>query len=242
MQSLTPLAQAVSINQNFFDYIRSGFQYIFEHWDRISPGFFEHLRITGFSLSVALLIALPLGTLISRVGWLSAPVLSILGILYTIPSLAFLAFLVPFYGLGFTTTVIVLIIYAQTQLVRNVALGFRGIDPAIMEAARGLGMSKWQIFYKIEIPLAAPIAVAGMRIATLSIISIATVGAYVGAGGLGTYIKPNNAPRIIAAGIILVITIAVLADQFFRLIERLLAGYRTRRMPKPKANPTPKRA
>lgn len=235
------LAQA-TINQNFFEYIASGFQYIFEHWDRVAPSFFEHLQITGFSLAVALLIAIPFGVLISRVQWLSTPILSILGVLYTIPSLAFLAFLVPIYGLGFTTTVIVLIIYAQTQLVRNIALGFRGIDPAILEAARGMGMSNWQIFYKIEIPLAAPIAVAGMRIATLSIISIATVAAFVGAGGLGTLIKPNKAPRIIAAGIIMVIVIAVFADQIFRLLERLLAGYRTRRMPKPKANPTPKRA
>jgi osmoprotectant transport system permease protein len=105
-----------------------------------------------------------------------------------------------------------------------------------------MGMSNWQIFYKIELPLAAPIAVAGMRIATLSIISIATVGAFVGAEDLGSLMKPNNAPRVIAAGIILIILIAVVADQLFRLIERLLAGYRTRRMPKPKANPTPKRA
>ena len=235
------LAQA-TLNQNFFEYIASGFQYIFEHWDRVSPSFIEHLQITGFSLAVALLVAIPFGVLISRVQWLSTPILSVLGVLYTIPSLAFLAFLVPIYGLGFTTTVIVLIIYAQTQLVRNIALGFRGIDPAILEAARGMGMSNWQIFYKIEIPLAAPIAVAGMRIATLSIISIATVAAFVGAGGLGTLIKPTKAPRIIAAGIIMVILIAVIADQLFRLLERLLAGYRTRRMPKPKANPVPKRA
>jgi osmoprotectant transport system permease protein len=239
--ALEPLAQA-QINQNFFDYIQSGFQYIFEHWDRVSPSFFEHLRITGFSLAVALLIAIPLGILISRVGWLSTPVLGILGILYTIPSLAFLAFLVPIYGLGFTTTVIALIVYAQTQLVRNIALGFKGIDPAILESAHGMGMSEWQTFWKVELPLAAPIAVAGLRIATLSIISIATVGAFVGAGGLGEMIKPINAPRRIAAGIICVIAIAVLADQLFRLLERALAGYRYKKIPRPKANPVPKRA
>ncbi len=241
MKYLEPVAQA-QINQNVFEYIRSGFQYIFEHWDRISPGFFQHLQLTGFSLGVSLVIAIFLGVLISRVNWLSAPVLGILGILYTIPSLAFLAFLVPVYGLGFTTTVIVLIVYAQTQLVRNIALGFKGIDPSILEAARGMGMSKWQTFWKVEVPLAVPIAVAGMRIATLSIISIATVGAFVGAGGLGQYIKPSNAPRIIAAGIILVITIAVLADQLFRLLERSLAGYRYKKIPRPKPNPVPKRA
>lgn len=227
---------------DFFEFIRSGFQYLFEHWDRISPGFFQHLQITGFSLVVSLLIAIPLGILVSKVAWLSAPVLGILGVLYTIPSLAFLAFLVPYYGLGFTTTVIVLIVYAQTQLVRNIALGFKGIDPAVLESARGMGMNNWQVFWKVELPLAVPIAVAGMRIATLSIISIATVGAFVGAGGLGQYLKPNTAPRIIAAGLICIIFIAVLSDQIFRLVERTLAGYRTKKMPKPRANPVPKRA
>ncbi|MDB5081911.1 MAG: hypothetical protein JWP00_3835 [Chloroflexi bacterium] len=240
--NLTGQIAQSQLNQNFFEYIQSGFQYIFERWDRVAPSFFEHLRLTGFSLGVALLIAVPLGILVSRVGWISTPVLGILGILYTIPSLAFLAFLVPFYGLGFTTTVIVLIIYAQTQLVRNIALGFKGIDPAILEAARGMGMSKWQTFWRVELPLAIPIAVAGMRIATLSIISIATVGAFVGAGGLGEMIKPTNAPRRIAAGIICVIAIAVLADQLFRLLERALSGYRYKKTPRPKANPVPKRA
>lgn len=242
MKLLEPFAQIVVPTVDFFEFVRSGFQYLFEHWDRISPGFFQHLQLTGFSLAVALLIAIPLGILVSRVEWISAPVLGVLGILYTIPSLAFLAFLVPIYGLGFTTTVIVLIVYAQTQLVRNISLGFKGIDPSILEAARGMGMSKWQTFWKVELPLAVPIAVAGMRIATLSIISIATVGAFVGAGGLGQYLKPNTAPRIVAAGIICIIAIAVLSDQIFRLIERALAGYRYKKLPRPKANPVPKRA
>lgn len=211
--------------QKFYAYFEAGFKYIFERWDRVSPRFFEHLQITGLSLLIALLIALPLGFLISRVRVLSAPVLGVLGVLYTIPSLAFLAFLVPIYGLSQTTTVIVLVAYAQTMLVRNIALGFTGIDRSIIESARGMGMSGTQVFWQVELPLAIPVMVAGMRIATLSIISIATVGAWVGAGGLGLLLKVDN-PRLNAAGIICVIFIALVADQLYRLIERLTGGYR----------------
>jgi osmoprotectant transport system permease protein len=217
----------------FYNYFATGFQYIFEHWDRVSPRFFEHLQLTGLSLLISLLIALPLGVLISRVRWLSGPVLSVLGFLYTIPSLAFLAFLVPIYGLTSTTTVVVLVVYAQTMLVRNIAIGFNGIDGSILEAARGMGMSGWQVFRQVELPLALPVIVAGMRIATLSIISIATVGAWVGAGGLGLLLKVDN-PRLNAAGIICVILIALVADQIYRAIERLTGGYRNRQPVRPR--------
>ncbi len=212
-------------NPNPIELVQQGFTYIFEHWDRIELFFWEHLKITGVSLAIALVIALPLGVLISRVHWLSAPVLSVLGILYTVPSLAFLAILVPVYGLGFTTVVIVLVAYAQTMLVRNVALAFNGIDPSIIEAARGMGMSGWQTFYKVELPLAVPIILAGMRIATLAIVSIATIGAWVGADSLGKLIKPTNSSTRIMAGILLIIFIAVVADQLYRLVERLAGGY-----------------
>ncbi len=214
----------------FYQYFENGFRYIFERWERVSPRFVEHLQITGLALAIALLIALPLGILISRKRWLSTPVLGVLGVLYTIPSLAFLAFLVPIYGLGFTTTIIVLIVYAQTMLVRNTMLAFTGIDPSIIEAARGMGMSWWQVFWQIELPLAIPVIVAGMRIATLAMVSIATVGAWVGAGGLGQLLKIDN-PRLNAAGIICIVFIALVADQVYRLIERLTGGYRHRQAP-----------
>jgi osmoprotectant transport system permease protein len=211
--------------QKFYLYFENGFKYIFDRWERVSPRFIEHLQIVGISLGIALLIALPLGILISRVRWLSAPVLGVLGVLYTIPSLAFLAFFVPIYGLGFTTTVIVLVIYAQTMLVRNIALGFTGIDRSLIEAARGMGMSGNQVFWQVELPLAIPVIVAGMRIATLSNISIATVGAWVGAGGLGQLLRVDN-PRLNAAGIICVVFIALVADQLYRLLERVTGGHR----------------
>lgn len=113
------------------------------------------------------------------------------------------------------------------MLVRNTALGFNGIDQAILEAARGMGMNKWQTFRRVELPLAVPVIIAGMRIATLAIISIATIGAYVGAGGLGKLIfrDPTNYPQV-AAAVICIIFIAIAADQIYRLLQRLIAGYR----------------
>lgn len=213
-----------------YNYLAKGVEFIFANWggpEGVGQRFGEHLQITGISLLIALLIALPIGFVISRLNWLNTPVLGFLNILYSIPSLAFLAFLIPFFGLGSTTTIVVLIIYAQTMLVRNTALGFNGIDRAVLEAARGMGMSKTQTFRRVELPLAIPVIVAGMRIATLAIVSIATIGAYVGAGGLGKLIfrDPTNAPQV-AAAVICIIFIALAADQIYRLIERLITGYR----------------
>jgi osmoprotectant transport system permease protein len=216
---------------NLYDYIRRGFEYIFQHWDRVAPRFGEHLQLTGISLLIGLLIALPVGFGISRMRWLATPVLGVLNILYSIPGLAFLALLVPFFGLGPTTTIVMLVIYSQTMLVRNTALGFNGIDPAILEAARGMGMSKAQTFWRVELPLAVPIIIAGMRIATLATISIATIGALVGAGGLGKLIvrDPTNYP-VVSAAIICIVFMAIVADQVYRLIEREVAGYRYKKV------------
>ncbi len=215
--------------QDYYLYFENGFRYIFEKWDRVSPRFFEHLQLTGLSLLIGFLIALPVGFLISRVRWLAGPVLGFLGILYTIPSLAFLAFLVPIFGIYPTTTIIVLIAYSQTLLVRNITLGFTGIDGSILEAARGMGMSSAQVFWKVEAPLALPVILAGLRITTLSIISIATVGAWAGAGGLGLLLKVDN-PRLNSAGIICVVFIALVADQLYRQIENLVGAYRTKKV------------
>jgi osmoprotectant transport system permease protein len=211
-----------------FTFFGRGFTYLTERWeDRVQEPFFQHLQITVFTLVVSLAIALPIGVLISKKKALATPVLAVLGILYTIPSLAFLALLVPATGLGFTTTVIVLITYAQTMLVRNTALGFNAIDPAITEAARGMGMSGWQIFWKVELPLALPIILAGVRVAALAIVSIATIAAFVGAGGLGQLIKPQAAPQSQAAGIILLFGIALAIDLSTRLVVRLMSNHHT---------------
>lgn len=200
--------------------------YLLDNPDKVMPFFWEHLSLTFSSLLIALCIALPLGMLIAKFRKLQAPVTGVLGIIYTIPSMALYAALIPYTGLGVTTATIGLVAYAQMILVRNVVAAIQGIDPMMIEAAKGMGMSKLQIILKIEVPLALPVVFAGIRVATVSIISIGTVAAWIGAGGLGRLIfqglNHDHTGKIVAG----TVTIAVLAigtDLLFRLIEKLIS-------------------
>lgn len=197
--------------------------YLFNDFDKIWPRLIEHLTISGLSLLIAFLIALPLGLLLSRAPALATPVLAVLGIIYTIPSLAFFAFLVslPFIGIGAQPAVIALTAYALVVLVRNTMVAFNGVDRSVKEAARGMGMSGSQMLWRIEVPLALPVIVAGARIATLSTLSLTTIGAWIGAGTLGQLLKDGlTRPSKLYAGVICIGVLAVAADLLFRLIER----------------------
>ncbi len=203
--------------------------YLLNHFDRVWPRFVEHLQITGLTLALALLIALPVGLLISRWPRLNTPVLGLFGVIYTIPSLALFAFMIPFLGLGTQTAVIVLVAYSQLALVRNINIAFRGLDPAVLEAARGIGMTPRQVLWQVELPLAIPVILAGVRIATLAIISLATIAAWIGAGGLGQMLLngvSQDNPNVVIAGVICVTALALAADGLFRLIEWTLSPYR----------------
>lgn len=184
----------------------------------------QHLLLTLTALGIALVLALPLGVLVARWRRGGDAILALLGILYTVPSLALLVLLIPFLGLGFQPAVTALVVYAQLVLVRNVAVGLRGVDPAIREAARGMGLNPWQQLTRIEFPLALPVIVAGIRIATLSIIAIATVAALVNAGGLGKLlfdgVGQSNRAKIYV-GSFCVSALAIVSDQLLRLAERL---------------------
>jgi osmoprotectant transport system permease protein len=189
---------------------------------------FEHFYLTGLTLAIALLIALPVGLLISRWRALQGPVLGFLGVIYTIPSLALLAALVPLLGLGTVPAVTALVLYSQLTLVRNVAIGFGGVDPAAVEAARGMGMTARQVLWRVALPLALPVILAGMRIATLAIISLTTIAAWIGAGGLGQVIRDGvqrQDDRLILAGVLAVTVLALGADAIYRGIEWLNTGY-----------------
>lgn len=145
----------------------------------------EHLQMTSFALLIAVLVALPLSLLISRYRWLSVPVLGTLGTLYTVPSLALIILLVPVFGLNSNSVVVAIAIYAQVILVRNITVGLQLIEPALLEAARGMGMNAWQRWVRVQVPLILPIFLAGLRLAAIVGIAIATIGAKFGAGGLG---------------------------------------------------------
>ncbi len=145
----------------------------------------EHLQMTGLAVVIAIAIALPLALLVTRYRRLSVFVLGLLGTLYTVPSLALIILLVPIFGLSRESVVVAMIIYTQVILVRNFSVGLQSIDPAILEAARGMGMNSWQRWWQVQVPLILPICLAGVRLATIVAIAIATIGAKFGAGGLG---------------------------------------------------------
>ncbi len=146
----------------------------------------QHVQMTGLALAVAVLVALPLALLVSRYRWLTVPVLGSLGILYTIPSLALIILLVPLFGLNVRSVIVAMVIYTQVILVRNLVVGLQSIRPAVLEAAKGMGMNPWQRWWRVQVPLVLPIFLAGLRLAAIVAIAIATIGAKFGAGGLGT--------------------------------------------------------
>jgi osmoprotectant transport system permease protein len=196
--------------------------YLFRRWDRVWALTLDHLTLAGTAILVALVIAIPLGILAARLPRVSTPLLAFLGALYTIPSLAFLALLIPTLGIGRRPAVVVLAVYAQIFLVRNIVAGLRGVDAATLEAARGLGMTRLQEFWRVRWPLALPVMIAGLRTATVTTISLATIAAWIGAVGLGTLLFEGIArddPNRILAGAIAITALAILTDALLRFIE-----------------------
>ncbi|ABD01572.1 quaternary amine uptake ABC transporter (QAT) family, permease protein [Synechococcus sp. JA-2-3B'a(2-13)] len=146
----------------------------------------EHLAMVGMTLGMAVVLAVPLALLVHHVRWLALSVMGILSILYTVPSLALIILLVPWLGLNARSVVVAMVIYTQVILVRHFCVGLRSVEPAILEAAKGMGMNLWQRWWQVQVPLMLPIVLAGLRLAAIVAIAIATVGAKFGAGGLGT--------------------------------------------------------
>jgi osmoprotectant transport system permease protein len=198
-------------------------RYLVQNWADVARRFSEHLQMTLIALTIALVIAMPLGVMLTRFRRWEGPVMALLGLLYTIPSLALLVLLIPWVGLGLDNAVIVLVIYAQVILVRNIVAGINGVEPAIVEAARGMGMSGWQRLLRIELPLALPVILAGVRIATVTIIGIGAVAALINAGGIGRLlfdgVSTSNSQKVVA-GSIAAATLAGLANLLLRFLER----------------------
>ena len=196
--------------------------YLIRRWDRVWELTLDHLTLAGTAILGALVIAIPLGILAARMPRFSTPLLAFLGALYTIPSLAFLALLIPTLGIGRRPAIVVLAVYAQIFLVRNIVTGLRGVDAATLEAARGLGMTRLQEFWRVRWPLALPVMIAGLRTATVTTISLATIAAWIGAGGLGTLLFEGiqrDDPNRILAGTLAITALAILTDALLRFIE-----------------------
>lgn len=197
--------------------------YLATHGARVGALLGQHLVLVFVSLAIALALALPLGIVAARSARAGSAILAVTGVLYTIPSLALLAILVSAFGLGETTAIVALVVYAQMVLIRGVVAGLRGVDPALVDAARGLGFTARQTLVRVEFPAALPVVLGGVRVATVSLVALATVAAWIDAGGLGTLlfegINTNN-PDKIFAGALAAAGLAIAADVVLRGAER----------------------
>ena len=198
------------------------------HASEILQATLEHIWLVGAAMLLAIAIGIPLGILVTRRPWLSKPILGGANIAETIPSLALFGFLLPVPWLGDRAArlaIAALMLYALLPIIRNTAAGIAGVDPAIREAARGMGMTARQILFRVELPLSLSTVLAGIRVATVLTIGIATIAAAVGAGGLGEFIFRGLAmvnDQLILAGAIPAAALALAADFLLSVLERRL--------------------
>lgn len=196
--------------------------YAVRHVGAIAELTLQHVELVATALGIALAVAIPAGVVAAKNRKFSSAIFGTAGVIYTIPSLALLALAVRYLGLGFWTVVLVLAAYAQFMLVRAVATGLNGVPADQLDAARGLGMSERQSFVRVQIPLAAPVFLGGLRLATIALIAIATLGGYAGAGGLGTEIFFGLQRQYVAetlAGSVPAALLAIVAHALLRTIE-----------------------
>jgi osmoprotectant transport system permease protein len=201
------------------------FTYVLHNSDRILRLTIEHLELVGISIFAATVCGIPLGVAASRNKTLKRWSLAFANVTQTIPSLALFGFLIPATGIGARTAVIALALYALLPILQNTCVGIAGVDRAVVEAARGMGMTRRQMLWQVELPLAMGVIMAGLRVAAVTSVGIATIAAAVGAGGLGTFIfqgltMVNN--NVILAGAVPAAILAVLANAGFGWLERRL--------------------
>ncbi|HXN24326.1 MAG TPA: ABC transporter permease [Candidatus Dormibacteraeota bacterium] len=190
----------------------------------------EHLALVAIAMFIATLVGFPLGIALTRHRRLRAPILGVANVIQTVPSLALFGFLIPvplIGGIGPRTAVVALVLYALLPILRNTFTGISSVDPAVLEAARGMGMTEDQILWQVEIPLALTVILAGIRVAAVICIGLATIAAAIGAGGLGTFIYRGVSmvnDQVILAGAIPAAVLAILADVLFGWAERRMAA------------------
>jgi len=205
------------------------FQFILQNRSEVFELTLEHLWMVAISTLLAVLVGIPLGILITRWPALNKPVLGGANIIQTIPSLALFGFLLPVPWIGARAdrlAILALTLYALLPLIRNTYAGIKGVDPSVVEAGRGMGMTDRQLLFQVELPLAIGVIIAGIRVATVISVGLATIAATIGAGGLGEYIyrgigMVNN--QLILAGAIPAAALALLADVTLGWVERRLS-------------------
>ena len=217
------------------DLLRESWQYVQEHQERFLEALRVHLELSAYSLIIALLIFLPLGVLASRSARFGPSLIGLVAAARVVPSIAVLFLLypyrreigqiAPFWSPSFTLALIALILLAGPPLIINADAGLRGVDPFILENARGLGMNEFQVFARVQFPLALPIIVAGVRTASVEIIASATLAAFIGAGGLGRFITSGLTLydfSLLLVGAIPVTLLALTAEVSLAGLERFV--------------------
>lgn len=200
-------------------------KWLIRNWDQVLQALGEHIFVSGSALLLAFAVSLPLGIWAARNQRVMTITLGISGVLYTIPTMALLALLIPIVGLGKTNAILAMVMFSLMILIRNVATGLREVPADVVDAARGMGMNSGQILRRIELPLAAPIIVAGLRVAAVTVISITVVAAFVNAGGLGNIIfsgmSSDHAAKI-WVGALAACLLSVLVDVSLHAVENRL--------------------
>ncbi len=204
------------------------FDFLFRNRAEVLALTLEHSALVAVAMLIAVALGIPLGILVTRQQALRRWVLGTANIFQTVPSLALFGFLIPvplLGGIGGRTAIVALVLYALLPIIRNTYVGISGVDPAVVEAARGMGMTDRQLLWQVEIPLALGVILAGIRVATVMSVGVATIAAAIGAGGLGTYIFRGLSMvdnQIILAGAIPAALLALLADFSLGWAERRL--------------------
>ena len=184
----------------------------------------EHVLISGAAFVIVAVVGVPLGVLIAQAGpALRVPVFLLANLGQAVPGIGILVLLYAFLGLGFAPTVIALVAYGLLPVLRNTVAGIQGVDPAAVDAARGMGMTRWQALARVQFPLASPLVFAGLRTSLVLIIGTATLGNFIGGGGLGDVIASgiNISDRIVFVGAVMVASLALIADWALSIVERV---------------------
>jgi osmoprotectant transport system permease protein len=207
-------------------------QYLLQpsNYDLSDPGsipnlFLQSLELIVTVMLISIIIAIPLGLLVARYKRLYLPIISVSALLYTIPSIAAFVLLIPITGFSPATAIIPLVLYNMLVLIRNTAAAVNGIDPMLIEVGRAMGMKRRQVLFRVTFPLALPVIVAGIRIATVTTIGISALAALVGQGGLGELIFQNIVTgdyNAVAAGAILIASLAIAADLLLLALQTAL--------------------
>lgn len=213
-------------------------EFVFDRRDDILASLTRHIWLTAVSVFIATLVGVILGVLIVRFGKLAAPTLGAAGVVQTIPGIALLGLMIPIFGIGVLPAIVALSIYAILPIVRNTYTGIAGVDPTLIEAGIGMGMTSRQLLMLVQLPLALPVMMAGIRTATVISVGVATLASPIGAGGLGDQIfrgihmVDNN---MIFAGAIPAALLALALDALLGFLERRLTPRNHRKHGKPRA-------